>query len=153
MRSTPDFTTFSLHARVVSQDISKLAFYVEDEDVEVYVENHCLIFTGKQKAEHTSKRAFIKLSKNMQGKIVDIDKPPRGGLFVTVLKVGATNETPPPLDEMLTGRAKRRIIGPDGNDLPTSKGGLPGFPDPDGVVRPWPPAEEKKKKDAEAAKK
>ena len=40
---------------------------------------------------------------------------------------------------MVTGRAEheQRILGPNGQDLPTSKGGLPNVPDADGVVRPW----------------
>ena len=124
VRNTPDFVTFSIVPRVVSKDVSKLAFFTEYEDTEVAIEDGCIMLSGKQKAEHSTTKAFLKLSKNHQHKIVDVDKPPRGGLFVTVLKVGATNETPPPLDDMITGRFKQRIIGPDGLDLPTSKASL-----------------------------
>ena len=145
VRNDANFTTFMVQPRVLSKDVGKLDYYTDDAGTEVYVEDHCLMFTGKQKAEHTTARAFLKLSKNHQPVIADIDKPPRGGLFVTVLKVGATVDKPPPLDETLTGRAKHRIIGPDGNDMPTSQGGLPGFPDPDGVVREWFKPDEAKK--------
>ena len=132
VRSDANFVTFQVQTSVRSQDVSKLSWHTEEKDTEVAVEDGCLIFSGKQKStDCTTARAFLKLSKNHQHKIVDIDKPPRGGLYVTVLKVGATNETPPPLDDQMTGRAPRRIIGPDGLDLPTSKGGLPGVPDRD----------------------
>lgn len=145
VRNDANFTTFMVQPRVLSKDVGKLDYYTDDAGTEVYVEDHCLMFTGKQKAEHTTARAFLKLSKNHQPVIAEIDKPPRGGLFVTVLKVGATVDKPPPLDETLTGRAKHRIIGHDGNDMPTSQGGLPGFPDPDGVVREWFKPDEAKK--------
>mmetsp|Transcript_10107 Transcript_10107/g.26165 ORF Transcript_10107/g.26165 Transcript_10107/m.26165 type:complete len:179 (+) Transcript_10107:78-614(+) len=144
VRNTKNLITYSITPRVVSQDVKKLAYFSECADTEVYVENRCIMLTGPQKAESMTNRAYLKLHPNYEAKILEVEKPPRGGLFVTVPKVGAQIDGVAgiePLDPMITGRDKRRIIGPDGNDLPTSKGGLPGVPDPDGVVRPWPPAE------------
>ena len=137
VRNTADFVTYSIQPRVVSKDVSKLAYFTEDADTEVYVEDGCLMLTGPQKAEHTTARAFLKLPKSVQPKVVEVDKPPKGGLFVTVPKVGSTADSPPPLDGVVTGRAEQRILGPNGQDLPTSQGGLPNVPDADGVVRPW----------------
>ena len=120
MRNTAEYYTWSIEPRVVSRDVNKLAWMVEDDKVEVSIEDNgrygsCLMLRGPQKAEHETLTAFLQLPKKCQPIIADIDQPERGGLFVTVLKQGApAGLKPPPLDDMLTGRAKRRIIGPDG---------------------------------------
>ena len=91
---------------VVTGKDYKAAWKAEkDEDVLVSIENGCIIL--KNPEEETG--AYLKLPKKANAGFEPIvDKPPRGGLFVTMGKTGA-KAAPAPLSEGILGTGPRIV--------------------------------------------
>ena len=98
VRNDANAYSFQITAAVSGADY-KLAWKGEDADVLVTIEDGCIVL--KNPEEKTG--AYLKLPKAADPKATPIvDRPPKGGLFVTVIKTGAKG-APAPLSEGILG--------------------------------------------------
>lgn len=90
--------SWKIQCHVTGKDY-KTAWKGEEKDVLVSIEDGCIIL--KNEGEETG--AYLKLPKMCDASFTPIvDRPPRGGFFVTMGRIGAT-ETPPPLSPDILG--------------------------------------------------
>ena len=116
--------SWSIQLNVTGSDYKSL-WKAEPNEVTAKIMEGCLVLTKTVDGAEEELGAYLKLPKSCDPKgTIHIDTPPKGGFFVTVSKIGAT-EQPAPIDGKILGTEPPwpNQLGPDGTMQPVPAAG------------------------------
>lgn len=123
IRNTPGYYTFQVTLRLmhIVKGAPEMLWLCPDKDVEIKIVGRDLLFTREE--EEFGITIQLPPSADLESTPI-VDKPERGGCYVTIVKKGNTEE-PPKIPDEITGRGRRKItvngkeVAPE--DVPVAK--------------------------------